>query len=151
MRKGTTLVTAVGGLALMAFFLTRSCGSQPGGAGKRASASANEDLSVGLAGTSRVQKPDRMSDNGAGNRSRNATKLAFFSPWGGGEKDLGRDQPGEGSPSGPMSFTVDSRGRVWVLDQVNGRIVRFKNGEIDGALPLDRPRAQDIAIGEDGT
>jgi len=76
---------------------------------------------------------------------------ALFSSWGGGERDLGRDQPGEGSPSGPMSFAVDSRGRVWVLDQVNGRVLRFNKGEVEATLPLDRRTAQDLAVADDGS
>ena len=37
---------------------------------------------------------------------------------------VGRDRPKEGNPEGPMSFAVDGRGRMHVLDQVNGRVVR---------------------------
>lgn len=51
-----------------------------------------------------------------------------------------------------MSFTVDGRGRVWVLDQVNGRVVRFdERGQVDGTIAMDRPNAQDIALGDDGS
>jgi len=71
--------------------------------------------------------------------------------WGGGASDLGREQPDEGSPSGPMSFAVDDRGHMWVLDQVNGRIQRFTDGKVDQTLPLDRATAQDMAIADDGT
>lgn len=50
-----------------------------------------------------------------------------------------------------MSFAVDSRGGVWVLDQVNERVVRYEDGKPRTSLPLDRPRAQDIAVAEDGS
>ncbi len=51
-----------------------------------------------------------------------------------------------------MSFFVDGRGRVWVLDQINGRVVRFgSNGEVEATVPVDRPNAQDVAVADDGT
>jgi hypothetical protein len=41
---------------------------------------------------------------------------------------------------------------MYVLDQVNGRIVRrAKDGSVEAELPIDRPNAQDIAVAEDGT
>jgi hypothetical protein len=50
-----------------------------------------------------------------------------------------------------MSFVVDERGRLWVLDQVNGRLVRYgANGELEATIPIDRANAQDVAIADDG-
>jgi hypothetical protein len=40
---------------------------------------------------------------------------------------------------------------MWVLDQVNGRISRFKNGEVESSLTLDGRTAQDLAIAADGS
>lgn len=50
-----------------------------------------------------------------------------------------------------MSFSVDSRGRVWVLDQVNGRVARFKDGELESSIALDGLTAQDLAVASDGS
>lgn len=50
-----------------------------------------------------------------------------------------------------MSFSVDPRGNVWVLDQVNGRLVRYEGGRVAGSVEVARPNAQDLAIGEDGS
>jgi hypothetical protein len=51
-----------------------------------------------------------------------------------------------------MSFLVDREGRMWVLDQVNGRLVRFgKDGKPEASVPIDRANAQDLALGDDGS
>jgi hypothetical protein len=51
-----------------------------------------------------------------------------------------------------MSLVVDERGGVWVLDQINGRLVRFgDDGKVLASVPMDRPTAQDIARGADGS
>ncbi len=51
-----------------------------------------------------------------------------------------------------MSFTVDARGRVWVLDQINARVVRFDDaGGVEDTLDIGRLNAQDIALGDDGS
>lgn len=72
--------------------------------------------------------------------------------WGGGPGALGRDRPDEASPSGPMSFVVDGRRRMWVLDQINGRVVRYgSDGSVERALAIAHETSQDIAVAEDGT
>jgi hypothetical protein len=51
-----------------------------------------------------------------------------------------------------MSFTVDSRGGLLVLDQVNRRMVRYgADGKPLGEVPLDLRSPQDVASGEDGS
>ncbi len=51
-----------------------------------------------------------------------------------------------------MSFVVDARGRMWVLDQVNGRLVRYgADGKLESTVPMDRANAQDLALGADGS
>ncbi len=90
-------------------------------------------------------------------KSREAAKakpgsVVVSASWGGGAGALGRDRPDEASPSGPMSLTVDGRQRMWVLDQVNGRIVRYdRDGSVEATLPIAPETTQDIAVSEDGT
>ena len=72
------------------------------------------------------------------------------SSWGGGPDQLGRDRPSEGSASGPMSFTVGPGGAMYVLDQVNQRVVKIDAEGKRKTLPIASPTAQDLAIGEDG-
>lgn len=77
--------------------------------------------------------------------------LAEFG-WGSGPGKLGRDRPEEANPEAPMSLTTDARGNVWILDQVNGRLVKLdgKGNEV-GEAPLPVQAAQDVAVTKDGT
>jgi hypothetical protein len=78
--------------------------------------------------------------------------LVFSSPWGGETLDqVGHTRPSEANPEGPMSFAVDGKGRTYVLDQVNGRIVRRgTDGKPEAAIPIEAQAAQDLAVTEDG-
>ena len=80
-------------------------------------------------------------------------EVVFSSPWGGETLDqVGRTRPSEGNPEGPMSFAVDGKGRVYVLDQVNGRLVRRgADGKPEAAIPIEAKAAQDLAVGADGS
>jgi hypothetical protein len=72
-------------------------------------------------------------------------------PWGTGSGALGKKNPQEGNPEGPMSLVVDANGITWVLDQVNGRIVRYgKDGKVLDTIPLTLRGAQDLALTPDG-
>jgi hypothetical protein len=80
-----------------------------------------------------------------------ATLVASFG-WGSGPGNLGRSQPDEANPEAPMSLTVDAQGTTWILDQVNGRLVRVdKRGQPAGEVPLPVQAAQDLTIAKDGT
>jgi hypothetical protein len=80
-------------------------------------------------------------------------EVVFSSPWGGETLDqVGRVRPSEANPEGPMSFAVDGKGRIYVLDQVNGRIVRRgADGKPEVAIPIEAQAAQDLAVAEDGS
>ncbi len=72
--------------------------------------------------------------------------------WGSGTGDLGRSKPDEANPEAPMSLTVDALGQIWIVDQVNGRLVKLdKAGKPIGTVPLTVQAAQDVVVGPDGT
>lgn len=72
--------------------------------------------------------------------------------WGHGPNELGRDRPKEGNPEAPMSLTTDANGNTLVLDQVNGRIVKYdRAGKAKGSIPLTVQSAQDLQVAKDGT
>jgi hypothetical protein len=84
-------------------------------------------------------------------RTSNLRVVAEFG-WGSGERDLGRNRPEEANPEAPMSLTVDAQGQVWIVDQVNGRLVKLdRHGKRLGEVPLPLQAAQDIAVAKDGT
>lgn len=50
-----------------------------------------------------------------------------------------------------MSFGVDPKGSMYVLDQNNSRVVRYApDGTVDKTIPMDRLTAQDMAFTKDG-
>lgn len=51
-----------------------------------------------------------------------------------------------------MSMTVDALGRTWILDQVNGRLVRLeRDGKPAGTVPVPVQAPQDVVVAPDGT
>lgn len=53
---------------------------------------------------------------------------------------------------GPMSLAHDGNGKIYVLDQINHRVVRRNaDGSLDGTSEIALRGAQDIAVGKDGT
>ncbi len=84
-------------------------------------------------------------------RTGPGTVVASFG-WGSGEGNLGRSKPDEANPEAPMSLTVDALGQVWILDQVNERMVKLdRSGKPIGTVPLPVQAAQDVVVGPDGT
>lgn len=101
--------------------------------------------------TLRAQVPQALDGGLPHTRPGDPTVLVAFG-WGSGPGKLGRDRPDEANPEAPMSLTVDGQGNVWILDQVNGRLVKVdKHGQPAGEVPLPVQAAQDVAIAKDGT
>jgi hypothetical protein len=100
-----------------------------------------------------VRVPAAVANTPTSDASTGGPRVVFFSPWGGSTTaQLGRDRPLEGNPTGPMSLARDAQGRLYVLDQVNGRIVRHgADGKPDATRDVRLRAAQDIAIGADGS
>jgi hypothetical protein len=72
--------------------------------------------------------------------------------WGRGDEQLGRERQPEGNPEGPMSFALGPDGSVWILDQVNQRLVKLDPaGRRMGTVPLPLQAAQDVVVTKDGS
>jgi streptogramin lyase len=116
-----------------------------------------EDVTVADAGRAAVEKKAPIAkvtsvDAGVPEaRTGPGQVLAKFG-WGSGEGNLGRSRPDEANPEAPMSLTVDSLGQVWILDQVNERLVKLdRAGKPVGTVPLTVQSAQDVVVAPDGT
>lgn len=72
----------------------------------------------------------------------------WFAPWGNGPGQLGKRQPREGAPEGPMGFAVLADGSSVVLDQVNQRLVFFQGGRATRTIALDRATYEDLWVDE---
>lgn len=70
-------------------------------------------------------------------------------PWGTQARQIGRVLQGEQNPEGPMSLDADATGQVWILDQVNERLVRLGRQGQWHQVPAPRT-AQELAIDEEG-
>ncbi|HEY3011022.1 MAG TPA: hypothetical protein VGJ63_23610 [Micromonosporaceae bacterium] len=70
-----------------------------------------------------------------------------------GADGVGWEQPSEGAWSGPSSFEIAADGGVWLLDDLNKRLLGWQPGRPDrpaGAVPLPVFPA-DFALGPNGT
>lgn len=85
-----------------------------------------------------------VADAGAG------PAALFSSRWGSGRGALGHARPNEGNAEGPMSFALAGDAIV-VVDQVNGRLVRYdREGRVLGTTDVP-VTTQDVAVAADGT
>lgn len=151
MRKtARLLLVSVAVVGLLLFFLLRRSpsptGEKPGSPGAAAASS-------GAAGTSRAAGAGVKPGGAAGASSAQAAngKTVFKAAWGSGDSDLGHERPEEGAPLGPMSVAVDAKGRVMVLDSVNGRLVRRGPDGKAEVMKIGLMDPQDMATAADGS
>jgi hypothetical protein len=148
MRKTAPLVLlVVAAVAIFLFF--------------RNSPTSEHDKPPGAAATSTARPGGKgpapgptSADNGGtastGRPAPSGQKL-FFAKWGSGDDELGRDRPMEAAPTGPMSFGVDAKGRMVVLDSANGRLVRRgADGKVE-TMRIGVMDPQDMATAPDGS
>lgn len=87
----------------------------------------------------------------AARAQQDVPEIVVRAPWGSAVGDLGRRGGDESAPEGPMSFAVTAEWDVWVLDQVNRRIVRYgAGGSVVDLLPVDLDTYQALAVAPGG-
>ena len=88
--------------------------------------------------------------------ARDATRTwQALLPWGDAPLQVGHSAPAEGNPEAPSSFAVTQDGRIWLLDQLNQRVLVLRmgaNGMLEQALPPIPASltTQDLAVAPDG-
>lgn len=162
-RSGTTIGVILGliALGLGVWALVRGVGDQGEAAGGgRAALAPESEGGVRTRGRSGGEVADAGVSAGPGAPSPEGepaaeptpTRLFARAPWGSGRGELGRTQPDEANPEGPMSLAEGPDGAVVVLDQVNRRLVRFgPDGQERGSTPVSLEAPQDLALGRDGS
>jgi hypothetical protein len=70
--------------------------------------------------------------------------------WGAAPGEFGRDEPTEANPEGPMAVTSGANGEVAVLDQLNRRVQRYRDGRLVGSLALQSDTGHDLALAPKG-
>jgi hypothetical protein len=141
---------AVGAVAVLAvaFFARRGCNNEKVDEAKPAA-----EVTPGRAAANpnpRAPKHAPVAKAPTALPMKEASKTLLKLGWGGGKGQVGREAPPEGSSMGPMSLSVDKKGRPLVLDQVNGRLVRFVDGKPDLDLRV-APTAQDVVVADNGS
>jgi hypothetical protein len=87
------------------------------------------------------------SSLGATNRAGSVVVQGGF---GGGLGQFGRKKAAESSPEGPMALSVASDGSVLIVDQVNRRIERYRDGKPVSTTPIGGDTVQDLALLPEG-
>lgn len=139
-------IAVIGVVAYFALRTTPSSG-KPGAKSKDTPSATEEPGAAVLGQETKSDEPQKAvtPKQGKGN-------TLFTASWGGKDDQLGRDRPSEGNPIGPLSFDVDGKGRVHVLDGVNGRLVtRGADGKTESTTVLDAPYPEDVAVADDGS
>jgi hypothetical protein len=151
MRRSVWGVVPVG-LAIAALFIWSPWRSQPSKKDDPV-ASASAPSSAAPQGRHRTRTGHDAPLPTSSANSPGSNRVVFEAPWGGGSLDqLGHEHPEEGNPIGPMSLAVDGKGRVFVLDEINGRVVRRgADGKPDKEVKLDTQTPEDLVVADDGS
>jgi hypothetical protein len=70
--------------------------------------------------------------------------------WGSAAGQFGRRHEAESNPEAPMAVAAGARGQLAIVDQVNRRILRYKDGKLVGTVDIGGDTVQDIAFARDG-
>lgn len=98
----------------------------------------------------RVGKTEKSSKSGAQVKSQ-GPELILELPWGSGGWNAGKKEAGESAPEGPMSFALSPAGDIYILDQVNFRVLKFySDGMPASQIPISAAAFQDIEVSGSG-
>lgn len=90
-------------------------------------------------------EPTAMALRARADLSFDSAEVLARASWGAGEDQLGKRD--EASQPGPMSLTVAADGAIYVLDQVNERVVPFDaQGARGAAIPIRSATAEDLVV-----
>lgn len=103
-------------------------------------------LMVSVVASGPASKQVALPNNGFA-QQQGTSETVLRAKYGGGIGEFGITFGGE--TRGPQSFGVDDRERVYVLDAVNRRVVRFAQGVPDAEFLLPDDRFEDLAVARD--
>lgn len=101
-------------------------------------------VSAGV-GSNLVKRAELASGDFATNVGAKTTVLDLA--WGSGPGQVGQAYLGE--LKGPNSLGVDDRGRIYILDEVNKRVVRYSQGKAEAWFPLPDQWFDDLVVSRD--
>ncbi|MFA5844999.1 MAG: hypothetical protein WC971_09255 [Coriobacteriia bacterium] len=103
-------------------------------------------LTVSVGRSSEVLRRSELPDIGF-DRTVGSARTAVRARWGDAADEVGISYDGE--TVGPYSFGIDDRDRVYVLDQINRRVVRYRDGAVEATFSLPGVWCEDIAVSRD--
>ena len=77
-------------------------------------------------------------------------KVVIRGSYGGGDGQFGRRRDPESNPEAPMAVAAGPDGQLAIVDQVNRRILRYKDGKLVGTVAIGGDTVQDVAFARDG-
>jgi len=83
-------------------------------------------------------------------RTTTTGQVVVQGAWGAGPGQFGRRRDPESNPEAPMAVATGPGGQLAVVDQVNRRILRYRNGKLTGAVDLGGDTVQDLTLTRDG-
>ncbi|HXU72357.1 MAG TPA: hypothetical protein VN947_23705 [Polyangia bacterium] len=120
----------------------------------KASASPSEVVQPAAASRTAAAAPAAASASAvaaSSSPSRAASgSVVIKGTYGSGDGQFGRRREQESNPEAPMAVAAGRDGQLAVVDQVNRRILRYKDGKLVGTIPMGGDTVQDIAFGKDG-
>jgi len=79
-----------------------------------------------------------------------AGTVVIHGGYGSAPTEFGRRRDPESNPEAPMAVAAGPGGQLAVVDQVNRRISRYKDGKLVGTVSIGGDTVQDIAFARDG-
>jgi hypothetical protein len=79
-----------------------------------------------------------------------AGKVVISGGYGSGDGQVGRRREAESNPEAPMAVAAGPNGQLAIVDQVNRRILRYKDGKLVGTVSTGGDTVQDVAFARDG-
>ncbi len=133
-------------LVLALYFGHSNKGAEPGATAPEHAASVDKRLSGG-APKAGASSPAKMIVDPA---ARTRGDVVVKGGWGSKPGEFGRRRDPESNPEGPMALVAGAHGELALVDQINRRVERYKDGKLVGTIPLGGDTVQDIALGPDG-
>jgi len=144
-------------IALVALRMRGDSRAATENAGANANANANVNVNGNVNGNGNGNANANVSGNASGKakpptvvEQRVAGKVVVSGKWGSQPGEFGRRADPESNPEGPMALVAGPHGEVDVVDQINRRVQRFKDGKPVGAISIGGDTVQDAVAGKDG-
>lgn len=136
MKRAALLGLLAIAIALMAISLRRAPASTRTGS-KTTAVAANQAAPLP------ISAPGRMAKHTA------AGRVIVQGGWGAEAGQFGRRRDAESNPEAPMALAAQ-KGEVAVVDQINRRVQRFKDGKLAATIPFGGDTVQDMALAPGG-